>query len=111
MGFEVNGTDGALAWNFERMNELEVLVGEGNNRGYATTFSGPGDGEFHRFQPGTGIPMGYAELKQIEGGRFLRAIESGQPEGPDIADAADTARVLAAMAASAEDRTWKRVER
>jgi predicted dehydrogenase len=111
MGFEVNGTEGAVAWNFERMNELEVLLGEGLNQGYATTFAGPGDGEFARFQPGTGIPIGYAELKQIEGGRFLRAIESGRSEGPDIADAAATARVLRAMADAAERAAWVEVPR
>ena len=43
MAFEVHGTEGALRWNFEQMNELEVyLPAEGGfPDGYTRVLSGP----------------------------------------------------------------------
>lgn len=34
--FEINGTRGSLAFNFERMNELELYVEDGPNSGFRT---------------------------------------------------------------------------
>src|SRR5437763_639770 len=39
--FEVNGTAGAVSWNFERLNELEVAGASGTTR----VLMGPGDPE------------------------------------------------------------------
>src|SRR4029450_8596526 len=37
LGFEIYGTDGSLAWNFEQMNELRVCLGRGGpHQGYPT---------------------------------------------------------------------------
>ena len=43
MAFEVNGTAGALRWNFEQMNELEVYLPaeDGFPDGYTRILSGP----------------------------------------------------------------------
>jgi predicted dehydrogenase len=70
----VYGTEGALAWNFERMNELELARGRGSHSGFTTIYAGPGFGDFDRFQPGAGTGMGYDDLKVIEARRFLGAV-------------------------------------
>jgi predicted dehydrogenase len=48
MSFEVNGSRGALAWDFQRLNELEVY--RAGERGYRTVFAAPGMGDFASFQ-------------------------------------------------------------
>jgi predicted dehydrogenase len=103
--FEVNGTSGAVAWNFERMNELEHY----RDGGYARELMGPSHPDFAHFQPGTGIAMGYDDLKVIEAYRFLQSIADGQQREPGVREIAATARVLDAIARSFESGAWEEV--
>jgi predicted dehydrogenase len=103
--FEVNGTRGAVAWNFERMNELEHY----RDGGYARELMGPAHPDFARFQPGTGIAMGYDDLKVIEAYRFLQSIADGQQREPGVREIAATARVLDAIARSFTSGAWEDV--
>ena len=58
--FEAHGSSGAVAWDFERMNELAVFLPlENGDKGYARVVMGPQHAPFGRFQPGPGLPMGY----------------------------------------------------
>ena len=108
--FEVNGTDRAVAWNFERMNELEVYgpLSTGD-RGYARVLMGPGHPEFDRFQPGQGIPMGYDDLKVIEAHLFLESIADGVQREPGVREIDAAARTIDAMVRSAESGRWEDV--
>jgi predicted dehydrogenase len=112
MGFEVRGTLGALAWDFQRMNELRLYrtpaAGE-DGGGYATVFASPDDGAFARFQPDTAIPMGYDDLKVIEARRFLQAVADGVSRPPNARSAAAVAEVLNAMLRSAASRATEQV--
>ncbi|MGW5333884.1 Gfo/Idh/MocA family protein [Streptomyces bauhiniae] len=106
-GFEVHGTEGAVSWDFRRMNELRV--GRGGlyqDQPVSTVYVGPGDGEFAAFQPGAANAMGYDDLKVIEAYRFLRSVAEGKPYGATLADAVRAAGVLDAMAVSAGSRGW-----
>jgi predicted dehydrogenase len=103
--FEVNGTDGAVSWNFERMNELEVY----RDGGAARVLMGPSHPDFSRFQPGRGIPMGYDDLKVIEAYRFLQSVADGLPREPGVREIASAARVLDAVARSCESGAWEEV--
>ena len=103
--FEVNGTLGAVAWNFERMNELEHY----RDGGAARVLMGPSHPDFARFQPGRGIPMGYDDLKVIEAYRFLQSIADGQQREPGVREMAATARVIDAVARSFASGSWEDV--
>jgi predicted dehydrogenase len=103
--FEISGTRGAVAWNFERMNELELNRGEG----YARILMGPQHPDFARFQPGQGIPMGYDDLKVIEAYHFLQSVADGVQREPGVREIAATARVLDAIARSFESGRWEEV--
>jgi predicted dehydrogenase len=103
--FEISGTRGAVAWNFERMNELELNRGEG----YTRILMGPLHPDFARFQPGQGIPMGYDDLKVIEAYRFLQSVADGVQREPGVREIAATARVLDAIARSFESGRWEEV--
>ena len=106
-GVEVHGDRGALSWDFRRMGELRVCLGRDyTDAGYETRFITPADGEFGRFQPGTGVPMTFDDLKVIELHRLLSSIASGSPVGATIEDAVRAAELVEALAASAETGTW-----
>lgn len=109
-GFEVHGTEGAVFWDFRRMNELGVSRGTGyQDQPVGTVYVGPGDGEFGAFQPGAANAMGYDDLKVIEAYRFLRSVAEDTPYGATLADAVRGAAVLDAMTRSAESGAWVNV--
>ncbi|GAB3347917.1 Gfo/Idh/MocA family protein [Amycolatopsis echigonensis] len=110
IGFEIFGTDGSVAWNFERMNELEVCLGRtGPDHGYRTVLAGPEHGDYRRFQPGPAISMSYDDLKVVEAALFLRSVETGEQLAPGVADALAASHVVDTMARSAESGSWLKV--
>jgi predicted dehydrogenase len=109
-GFTVHGTTGSVSWDFRRMGELTLSVGNSYlNQSSSTVYVGPQQGEFAQFQPGAGIPMGYDDLKVIEAQHFLSSIADGKPVGATIADAVAMAQVLDRIEESAVSRQWSRV--
>lgn len=109
-GFEIHGTRGLVRWDYRRMGELELAVGDRfQDEPSATRFVRPGDGEFARFQPGSANPMGYDDLKVIEAARFLQSVADGAPRGAGAVDAVHSARLLDAMVASVESGAWVRI--
>ncbi len=106
-GLEVHGTRGALAWDFRRMGELQTSLGDRfQDQPMTTRYVGPGDGDYALFQPGSGIAMGYDDLKVLEAARFLSTIVGGTPRAATLADAVASARTLEAMEASVAARAW-----
>lgn len=111
MAFEVNGTEGAVTWNFERMNELKLYApdGSGTHDGYAQILAGP-EHPFHgSFSPGQGIGIGYDDLKAIEVRQFLKSIVDGQQGEPSLAAALAVAEVQAAIQRSWASGAWEEV--
>ena len=110
LGFEIYGTDGSAAWNFEQMNELRLCLGRGGPaHGYTTVLGHPGLGDYGRFQPGPGHSMSYDDLKVIEAKKFLVAVGGGERHNSTITEAHADAEVAAAVAASARDGAWHKV--
>nr|WP_294696288.1 Gfo/Idh/MocA family oxidoreductase [uncultured Friedmanniella sp.] len=108
-GIEVRGERGALAWDFRRMGELRLCLDSDYTDGaWSTRYVAPGDGELGQFQPGSGIAMGYDDLKVIEAERFVRSIATGRPVGATIEDAVAAARLVDAMQASVVSGGWER---
>ena len=107
--FEVNGTRGALSWDFQRLNELQLYRTDGVVRGYRTVHAAPGMGDFANFQPGAGISMGYDDLKVAEAERFLSSIAGAHDRGPSIHDIVSAMRVVDAMDRSCDTGRWESV--
>jgi predicted dehydrogenase len=107
--FEVHGTTGALAWELERMNELErfALGEDGRDEGYMTVHAGAQHPGFAAFQPGAGVPMGYDDLRVLEAAAFLGAIRDREQRGPGLEEMRATARVLDAIERSARSGSWE----
>ena len=112
MSFEVNGTKGAISWDFERMNELQLYLPEesGIHDGYTTILSGP-NYPFHEvFVPGDGIGLGYENIKIIEMYHFIKSIVEGKQGKPGFSEALALAEVQDAMMNSWKTRSWESVK-
>jgi predicted dehydrogenase len=109
MRFEAHGTRGALAWELERMNELErfQLSGDGVDEGYTTILAGAGHPDFAAFQPGAGVPMGYDDLRVLEARSFLAAVRDGEQREPGVEEMLACAHVLDAIERSAASGSWE----
>ncbi len=106
-GIEVRGDRGALSWDFRRMGELNVCLDQDyTDAGWQVRLVTPRDGAFGSFQPGSGIAMGYDDLKVIEGERFVRSIAEKRPIGATIADAVRTGQLVEAVLTSIQQGRW-----
>jgi predicted dehydrogenase len=107
--FEVHGTKGALAWELERMNELErfQLAEDGEDEGYMRVVAGAQHPDFAAFQPGTGVPMGYDDLRVLEARNFLASVRDREQRRPGLDEMVACARVLDAIERSAESGAWE----
>src|SRR6188472_8986 len=110
LAFEIYGTDGSAAWNFEQMNQLRMCLGRGGPHfGYTTVLGNSHLGDYAHFQPGPGTSMGHDDLKVIEAKKFLVAVTGGERRNSTVDDAHHVAEVIAAAAASSESGRWQRV--
>ncbi len=111
LAFEVNGTAGALKWNFERMNELELVLPDGDpaHDGRVLVQAGPEHPYFANFNPGVAISMSYEDLNIIEAYNFLRWVSEGKQGRPGFAEALAVAEVQDAMQRSWDSQRWEDV--
>ena len=113
MAFEVNATHGALKWNFERMNEIELVLSDDRSQphpGSAVIQVGPEHPGYAHFYPGPGNSMSYEDLKALEMYHFLRRVTENAAGAPGLEDALAVAEVLAAMQQSWESGNWQGVQ-
>lgn len=111
MSFVIHGTEGAIKWNMERMNELQLQWRNDANLaedGYTALLSGPAHPYHRHFNPAWGVNLGYDDLKVIEAYNFLHSVVTGKPWEPGFAEA--MARVQQAITRSWESERWEAVE-
>jgi predicted dehydrogenase len=109
-GLEVQilGSEGALTWNLQRMNELQRFqLSDDGDEGYTTIHTGPAHPGFAAFQPGAGVPMGYDDLRVLEARNFLSGVRDATQREPGVEEMLATARVLDAIERSAESSAWE----
>jgi predicted dehydrogenase len=112
MSFELNGTLGALKWNFERMNELLVFLPDGSaeHDGPVLIQAGPAHPFYTSFYPGPALSMSYEDLKVIEAYQFLKSVVEGRQGEPGFAAALDVATVQDAIERSWASERWEPVQ-
>jgi len=101
---EISGDRGAIAFDFERMNELEVYdaaadAAQGFRRVQVTEARHPYAGAWWP----AGHGLGYEHLFTHQAVDFVRAVADEVAVSPTFADAAQVQRVLAAVERSAAD--------
>ena len=110
MAFEIHGTKGAVRWDFERMNELQLYTVDGPHDGFVTLQSGPAHPGHVHFNPGPAVGLGYDDLKAIETFQFLQSIATGRQGEPGFNEARAVAEVLAAVERSWSSDHWETVQ-
>ena len=112
MAFELNGTNGALNWNFERMNELQVHLPDQSptQDGYVRLTSDAGHPFHAAFNPAAATGLGYDDLKLIEAYQFLKSIQNNQPNQPGFEEAVAVARVQSAIQQSWDSKSWEFID-
>ena len=99
--------EGALGWDFERMNELERFR-RGRRRGLHARLGRPVASRLRPLPAGRGMPMGYDDLRVLEAANLLAAVRDGEQRAPGLEEMVATARVLAAVERSAATGAWER---
>ncbi len=112
IGYEIQGTKGALFFTQERMNELQFYrFGEPSaERGYKTVLTGPDHKWYGAFHPIAGIGLGYNDQKIIEARDLLVAVATGQRAEPDFRFGYKVDRIVDAVEKSATEKRWVSVD-
>jgi predicted dehydrogenase len=112
LGYEIQGTKGALVFTQERMNELLLYrhTEPSAERGYKTIFIGPDHPGYGAFHPIPGIGLGYNDQKIIEAREIVAAVAERRPAEPDFAFGHEVTRTIEAVLRSIEERRWVRLD-
>lgn len=109
MAFDVYGTEGALSWNHETLNELQLFRASDPQQGY-TTVRASDRHPFHgAFVPGDANSIGFEDMVAIQDHEFLAAVAEGRPHSAGMEQALACVSVQAAMLKSWETGTWEDV--
>lgn len=105
LGYEVHGTEGMIAFDQERMNELYLYQNRGPRaeQGFRTILTSPEHPPYGAFVPAPGHQLGFNDLKVIECAAFLDAIARGTRPEPDFAHALVIEEIIHKWAQSARD--------
>ena len=110
MAFDVYGTQGAVGWNLEQLNQLRLYRSTADKgSGYTTVLGGDRFGHHGVFVPGSGNAIGFEDLITIEDYEFCTAVAEERPFAPGFEEALQWAAVHAALMKSAETGTWEDV--
>ena len=103
MAFDVYGTKGALSWNLERLNELQVyLPATKPHTGYTTVFGGDRFPYHGNFVPGSANGIGFEDVITIEDYEFLNAVAARRAARARLRRGLDYVAVQAALI-----RSWE----
>jgi predicted dehydrogenase len=112
MAFDVYGTKGAIGWNLEQLNELQVCLMDEDGtapRGYTTVYGGDRYPFHGHFVPGDANSIGFEDVITIEDFAFLTAVAKGEPFQPGLEAAVDYVSFQAAWLRSCASGRWEDV--
>jgi len=110
MAFDVYGTQGALGWNLERLNELALYrLTDDLGSGYTTVLGGERFPYHGHFVPGSANGIGFEDLVVIEDYEFCRSVADERPHRPGFEDALAWVSVQAALLKSVAGGSWEPV--
>lgn len=105
---EVSGTKGGIAFDYERLNELQVATTSGLGGGFTRVIVGPAqDGGLVWTLGGLGV--GFAETIIVHMRELMEAVYSGTQASPNFLDGLKAQAVIDAALSSAASGRWERV--
>jgi predicted dehydrogenase len=111
--FEIHGTKGSLAFNYERRDELQVVFADDpqDARGFRTIYTGPAHPYGGGLWPIPALGIGYGETKIIEAYDLFSAIVNRTLPSPNFEDGYRISLIADAILKSGETGEWTDVER
>ena len=99
LGFEIQGTRGTIVFDYQRLNELQVMFADdpGDVVGFRTIYSGPPHPYGENLWPVPCVGIGYIDIKLIECYNFFKAIDEKRPGNPSFRDGFQIARIADAI--------------
>ena len=109
--FEIHGTEGSLLFNYERLDELQVMFANdpADARGFRTVYTGPAHPYGDALWPIPALGTGYGETKIIECHDFLSAIMSGEQPSPNFQDGYQVSVIADAIIESGKTERWVQI--
>jgi predicted dehydrogenase len=107
-GFEINGSKGSVAFNFEHMNYLQFFSREDPSyaQGYKNILATEGEHEYAGAWWPPGHIIGYGETFVNEVYALLEALAEDRMPSPSFVDGVKCQMVLEGVARSVEQRSW-----
>ena len=109
MAFDVYGTEGALSWNHETLNELQMFRSSDPQQGYTTVRASERHPFHGAFVPGDANSIGFEDMVAIQDHEFLTAVAEGRPHSAGMEQALSCVSVQSAMLKSWETGAWEDV--
>ncbi len=106
MAFDIHGTAGALSWNLETMNQMQLFTSAGVDQGYTTVYAGQAHPYHAHFVPGEANPIGFEDIVTVQDHEFLAAVAEGRPHCAGLEQALEYVSVQAALLRSWETGAW-----
>ena len=108
LSFEISGSKGALAFRWERRNELHYYSAADRNdvQGYRVIMCGPAQPSGDLFWPIPGLGTAYYETQVLQAGTFVKAIAGGKQPDTDFAHGYRVQEIMETMLASAQSGQW-----
>jgi predicted dehydrogenase len=108
LSYEIQGTKGALLFDQERMNELNLYRhgDDPQERGYKRILAAPQHPDYAAFFGLQGNPLGYNDLKIIEARRLIEAVALRKHWVADFEFGYRVDRVVEAALVSCKEHRW-----
>ncbi len=109
--FEVNGTKGAVRFELERLNELQVFSDkDGELSGWRTILVTEKEHPYVKYWWPAGHLLGWEHTGENQWYEFLKAVEGNYQPSPSFEEGAYAQRVLEAIVTSQKENRWVSVE-
>lgn len=106
--YEIVGTEGAIQFDGERMNEIRVALpgAPADTSGFTTVYAGPCHPPYGNFVPAPASSLGFNDQKVVEVYELMQAVAAGAPPLIDLHGACEISRIAEAVLESSKRRAW-----
>ncbi|KFF48868.1 myo-inositol 2-dehydrogenase [Gammaproteobacteria bacterium MFB021] len=108
LSYTLTGSRGAIVFDQERMNELQLYrqAGPAGRRGFTTLLMGPEHPDYAAFSPAPGHGLGYNDQKIIEVRDLVEGLSGQRVLYPDFGHASRINHLIDAIERSHQTRGW-----
>ena len=112
MGYEIQGSNGMITFNLDRINELEFFEKDDyETKGFKTVLGNPEHGDYSVFTPYEEMGISYADLFSMHYQKLFKAIDDKNNKiDIDVNYGSKVDRIMFAMLRSAKEKRWVKVE-